>query len=200
MNSTEVLSTRTFCELSRSNEQFFCYILLALLAHPINECTVISAVFFKFKCLFQNGDKYSHIIFQENLLDGLPNWLDRLFEGSTQRYYINYWPEYTVKWAPTASPVLTDLPPRQRSLRPRFGFVFREKGALAISLCRSRDSRVSVKDNICLFSIENSLLEILNKKWSKESLYFYFSIVLMLSYAIFSVMIKITHYWSCKFS
>jgi len=33
---------------------------------------------------------------QENLLDGLPLWLDRLFEGSTQRYYINYWPEFPV--------------------------------------------------------------------------------------------------------
>ena len=33
---------------------------------------------------------------QEHLLDGLPLWLDRLFEGSTQRYYINYWPEFPV--------------------------------------------------------------------------------------------------------
>ena len=33
---------------------------------------------------------------RENLLDGLPLWLDRLFEGSTQRYYINYWPEFPV--------------------------------------------------------------------------------------------------------
>lgn len=159
--------------------------MLAWLACQINEGTIIiSAVFLKSQNFFQNGDKYSHIIFQENLLDGLPNWLDRLFEGSTQRYYINYWPEYTVKWVQTASPVLTDLPPRQRSLRPRFGFVFREKGALEISpLCRSRNSRVSVKDNIiCLFSIENS--------WSIESFYFYFSIVSMLSNAIFSVMLK----------
>ena len=27
-------------------------------------------------------------------LDGLSNWLDRLFEGTTQRYYINYWPDF----------------------------------------------------------------------------------------------------------
>nr|SVE75054.1 EOG090X049L [Daphnia dolichocephala] len=27
-------------------------------------------------------------------LEGLPNWLDRLFEGTTQRYNINYWPEF----------------------------------------------------------------------------------------------------------
>ena len=32
----------------------------------------------------------------EELLDGLPLWLDRLFEGSTQRYYISYWPEFPV--------------------------------------------------------------------------------------------------------
>lgn len=38
-------------------------------------------------------DHYGNIIFQEHLLDGLSNWLDRLFEGSTQRYYIQYWPD-----------------------------------------------------------------------------------------------------------
>ena len=32
----------------------------------------------------------------EELLDGLPLWLDRLFEGSTQRYYIGYWPDFPV--------------------------------------------------------------------------------------------------------
>ncbi|XP_071446764.1 dnaJ homolog subfamily C member 16 isoform X1 [Hetaerina americana] len=39
-------------------------------------------------------DKYSNVVFQGNLLDGLPNWLDRLFEGSTHRYYVNYWPDF----------------------------------------------------------------------------------------------------------
>uniref|UniRef100_A0A182W631 DnaJ homolog subfamily C member 16 n=1 Tax=Anopheles minimus TaxID=112268 RepID=A0A182W631_9DIPT len=37
------------------------------------------------------------ILLEENLLDGLPNWLDRLFEGTTHRYYINYWPDFTSK-------------------------------------------------------------------------------------------------------
>lgn len=37
------------------------------------------------------------IVYQDKLLEGLPNWLDRLFEGLTQRYYINYWPDFTVK-------------------------------------------------------------------------------------------------------
>ncbi|XP_052750652.1 dnaJ homolog subfamily C member 16 [Galleria mellonella] len=37
------------------------------------------------------------VLLQENLLDGLENWLDRLFEGSTHRYYINYWPDMTTK-------------------------------------------------------------------------------------------------------
>ncbi|CAG0884028.1 unnamed protein product [Cyprideis torosa] len=36
----------------------------------------------------------SDILFLEHLLDGLPNWLDRLFEGSTTRYHINYWPDH----------------------------------------------------------------------------------------------------------
>lgn len=37
------------------------------------------------------------ILLEENLLDGLDNWLDRLFEGSTHRYYVNYWPDMTSK-------------------------------------------------------------------------------------------------------
>lgn len=47
--------------------------------------------------LFQEHDKYSNVIFQGNLLDGLPNWLDRLFEGTTHRYSINYWPDFPTK-------------------------------------------------------------------------------------------------------
>jgi len=41
-----------------------------------------------------NNDRYKNVVFKENLLDGLANWLDRLFEGSTYRYYINYWPDF----------------------------------------------------------------------------------------------------------
>lgn len=36
-------------------------------------------------------------ISEENLLAGLSNWLDRLFEGMTDRYYINYWPDFSTK-------------------------------------------------------------------------------------------------------
>lgn len=36
----------------------------------------------------------SNIVFEEHLLDGLPNWLDRLFDGTTQKYHIQYWPEH----------------------------------------------------------------------------------------------------------
>lgn len=43
------------------------------------------------------SEKYNNVVFQSNLLDGLPNWLDRLFEGTTQRYYINYWPDFMTK-------------------------------------------------------------------------------------------------------
>lgn len=39
----------------------------------------------------------TNILLEENLLDGLNNWLDRLFEGTTHRYYINYWPDFTTK-------------------------------------------------------------------------------------------------------
>ena len=37
------------------------------------------------------------ILLEENLLDGLNMWLDRLFEGTTHRYYINYWPDFPTK-------------------------------------------------------------------------------------------------------
>lgn len=42
-----------------------------------------------------DDEQDSPVLLQENLLDGLENWLDRLFEGSTHRYYINYWPDMT---------------------------------------------------------------------------------------------------------
>ncbi|MPC13941.1 DnaJ subfamily C member 16 [Portunus trituberculatus] len=40
---------------------------------------------------------YSNILFEEQLLEGLSNWMDRLFEGSTVRYHINYWPDWPGK-------------------------------------------------------------------------------------------------------
>jgi DnaJ homolog subfamily C member 16 len=42
-------------------------------------------------------DDTSKILLEENLLDGLSNWLDRLFEGSTHRYFVNYWPDFPTK-------------------------------------------------------------------------------------------------------
>ncbi|KOC69315.1 DnaJ like protein subfamily C member 16 [Habropoda laboriosa] len=39
----------------------------------------------------------NNVLYQDNLLDGLPMWLERLFEGLTYRYYVNYWPEFTAK-------------------------------------------------------------------------------------------------------
>ena len=36
----------------------------------------------------------SNIVFEEHLLDGFSNWLDRLFDGTTQKYHIQYWPEH----------------------------------------------------------------------------------------------------------
>lgn len=44
-----------------------------------------------------SDDDDDEVLLQGNLLDGLPNWLDRLFEGSTQRYHINYWPDFPIK-------------------------------------------------------------------------------------------------------
>lgn len=44
-----------------------------------------------------SSESDEEILLQGNLLDGLPNWLDRLFEGTTQRYNINYWPDFPNK-------------------------------------------------------------------------------------------------------
>lgn len=43
------------------------------------------------------NDLGAKILLEENLLDGLSNWLDRLFEGSTHRYFINFWPDFPTK-------------------------------------------------------------------------------------------------------
>lgn len=45
----------------------------------------------------ESTDSDEEVLLQGNLLDGLSNWLDRLFEGSTHRYHINYWPEFPNK-------------------------------------------------------------------------------------------------------
>jgi len=42
-------------------------------------------------------DSPDHLpIFEDQLLDGLQAWMDRLFEGSTYRYHVNYWPEFPI--------------------------------------------------------------------------------------------------------
>jgi len=42
-------------------------------------------------------DSPDHLpIFEDQLLDGLQNWMDRLFEGTTYRYHVNYWPEFPI--------------------------------------------------------------------------------------------------------
>lgn len=54
-----------------------------------------SAAFIGFDSESSESDE--EILLQGSLLDGLSNWLDRLFEGTTQRYYVNYWPEFPNK-------------------------------------------------------------------------------------------------------
>ncbi|KAB0795064.1 hypothetical protein PPYR_11903 [Photinus pyralis] len=44
-----------------------------------------------------SSDSDEEILLEGNLLDGLPNWLDRLFEGTTQRFHFNYWPDFPNK-------------------------------------------------------------------------------------------------------
>lgn len=44
-----------------------------------------------------NNNDRKKVLLEENLLDGLPNWLERLFEGTTHRYQVGYWPDFTAK-------------------------------------------------------------------------------------------------------
>lgn len=44
-----------------------------------------------------SSDSDEGVLLEGNLLDGFSNWLDRLFEGTTQRFHINYWPEFPIK-------------------------------------------------------------------------------------------------------
>lgn len=44
-----------------------------------------------------NNNDRRKVLLEENLLDGLPNWLERLFEGTTHRYQVGYWPDFTAK-------------------------------------------------------------------------------------------------------
>lgn len=45
----------------------------------------------------ESSESDEEILLEGNLLDGLSNWLDRLFEGTTQRFHLNYWPEFPNK-------------------------------------------------------------------------------------------------------
>ncbi|XP_044754562.1 dnaJ homolog subfamily C member 16 [Coccinella septempunctata] len=44
-----------------------------------------------------SSESDEEVLLEGNLLDGLPNWLDRLFEGLTRRYHFNYWPDFPNK-------------------------------------------------------------------------------------------------------
>lgn len=44
-----------------------------------------------------SSDSDGGVLLQGSLLDGFSNWLDRLFEGTTQRFHVNYWPEFPIK-------------------------------------------------------------------------------------------------------
>lgn len=56
-----------------------------------------AGTFFRIGNSEESDENEPTILLEENLLDGLSNWLDRLFEGTTHRYYINYWPDFPTK-------------------------------------------------------------------------------------------------------
>ncbi|XP_044313383.1 dnaJ homolog subfamily C member 16 isoform X2 [Drosophila rhopaloa] len=49
------------------------------------------------KCYSEESEAEANIILEDNLLNSLDNWLVRLFDGRTQKYYINYWPDFSTK-------------------------------------------------------------------------------------------------------
>ncbi|XP_032575397.1 dnaJ homolog subfamily C member 16 isoform X1 [Drosophila sechellia] len=46
---------------------------------------------------FEESESEPNILLEDHLLNGLDNWLERLFDGRTQKYYINYWPDFITK-------------------------------------------------------------------------------------------------------
>ncbi|GJQ86858.1 hypothetical protein Trydic_g19526 [Trypoxylus dichotomus] len=54
-----------------------------------------AAAFIGFDTSSSESDQ--EVLLEGDLLDGLPNWLDRLFEGTTHRFHINYWPDFPNK-------------------------------------------------------------------------------------------------------
>ncbi|XP_043065434.1 dnaJ homolog subfamily C member 16 [Drosophila ficusphila] len=49
------------------------------------------------KSYSEDSEAESNILLEDNLLNSLDNWLERLFDGKTQKYYINYWPDFPNK-------------------------------------------------------------------------------------------------------
>ncbi|XP_015044383.2 dnaJ homolog subfamily C member 16 [Drosophila pseudoobscura] len=45
----------------------------------------------------EESDAEIKVLLENNLLDSLDNWLERLFDGTTYKYYINYWPDFPTK-------------------------------------------------------------------------------------------------------
>ncbi|CAG9862646.1 unnamed protein product [Phyllotreta striolata] len=62
---------------------------------PLSEVDCESGAFIGFDSDSSESD--DGVQFQGALLNGFSNWLDRLFEGTTQRFRINYWPEFPIK-------------------------------------------------------------------------------------------------------
>ncbi|XP_052856599.1 dnaJ homolog subfamily C member 16 [Drosophila gunungcola] len=49
------------------------------------------------KCNSEESEAEANILLEDNLLNSLDDWLVRLFDGRTQKYYINYWPDFSTK-------------------------------------------------------------------------------------------------------
>ncbi|KAH8292525.1 hypothetical protein KR054_011439 [Drosophila jambulina] len=45
----------------------------------------------------EESEAEANVLLEDHLLNSLDDWLERLFDGSTHKYYINYWPDFPTK-------------------------------------------------------------------------------------------------------
>ncbi|XP_022905237.1 dnaJ homolog subfamily C member 16 [Onthophagus taurus] len=65
--------------------------------YSIQKKDLETAAFIAFDESSSSDSDKEDVLLEGDLLDGLPIWLDKLFEGTTQRFRINYWPEFPNK-------------------------------------------------------------------------------------------------------
>lgn len=92
-----IVYTDEYCTISNTKIFIECEFYIEKSGFPLMNILMLLATICVSSLQGSATDKPSNVVFQGDLLDRLPNWLDRLFEGTTHRYYINYWPDFAPK-------------------------------------------------------------------------------------------------------